>query len=167
MGLDQPQVSKYHLIILLMSQSCVQGDQMLAILRAPCPMCFFISKWDVFKWANSYTDNSLAGPVGLMESLAQSRGCFSSCGDVETEVRWLPMRCAGRRWEINLSVFWSIISFEQLKWLCQTTEEFIQSGQDRILSFNSRNKMATSLTRKGDRKSIGTLFPYYYTYWFN
>lgn len=65
--------------------------------RPRCSMCSCILKWDAFKWANSYTDNSLTGPVGLMESLAHGRGWFSSCGGVTDRCQITTIGLWGKR----------------------------------------------------------------------
>lgn len=131
-------------------------------------MCSCILKLDAFKWANSYTGNSLAGTVVLMESLAQSKGWFSSCGDVADRSQVTTNDMWGKSLRNKSQCLLAYYKLQATLPDCWGVHpEWQGHNWDRILSLNSRNRMATSLTRKGDRKFIGTLFPYYYTYQFN
>lgn len=173
MGWDQIQVSKHHLLLILLTiQCCVDMEQIWAHPQSPrrmtgpqCPMCSCILKQDVFKWANSYTDNSLTGPVVLMEILAHGRGCFSSCGSVTDRCQVTTKGMWGKRLGNKsqcLLVWYKPRATPGTFPDCwEVHPERQEDNWNHILSLNGRNKMTASLTRTGDdRNYIGTLFPY-------
>lgn len=127
--------------------------------RPRCPMSCILKR-DAFKWANSYTDNFPTGPVGLMESLAHGKGCFSSCGSVTGRCQ---VTTKGM-WEKRLGNKSQCVLVRYKPWATPTTlpdcwglhPEWQEHNWDHSLSLNGRNKMAASLTRKGDRNYIDT-----------
>lgn len=115
-------------LILLLILLCACGADVTRLhrpvrtARPLRPMCSCILKQDEFRWVNSYTDKSITGPAGLMESLAHGKGWFFSRGDVTWQM-W------AKRLESNFSVFQPSISLKQLQWLCLTAEEFIHNDE--------------------------------------